>query len=66
MQRGFEGVQTNPPFWLNSGFQNTQAHNKSATSVRHKLCSTMGNEVCFFISGLHVHTGKVTVDKLPF
>ena len=27
---GFEGVRTNPPFWLSSGFQNMQAHNKSA------------------------------------
>ena len=62
------GVRRNPPFWLSSGFQNMQAHNKKSilTSVRHKLCSTMGNKVCFFISGLHVHTGKVAVDKLPF
>ena len=36
------------------------------TSLHHKLCSIMGNEVCFFISRLHIRTGKVTVDKLPF
>ena len=39
---GFE--QT--PFWLSSGLQNMQAHNKKCilikTSVRHKLCSIMG------------------------
>ena len=67
---GFEGVRTNPPFWLSSGLQNMQAHNKKCilikTSVRHKLCSIMGTEVCFFISRLHIRTGKVTVDKLPF
>ena len=66
----FKGVRTNPPFWLSSGLQNMQAHNKKCilikTSVRHMLCSTMGNEVCFFISRLHIHSEKVTVDKLPF
>ena len=52
---GFEGVRTNPPFWLSSGLQNMQAHNIKCilikTSVRHMLFFIMGTEVYMYTLG---------------
>ena len=63
--KGFEQTPLLVDQWL---FARTRKRTKKLieTSLHHKFCSTMGNEVCFFISRLYICTGKVTVDKLPF
>ena len=47
------GGSNKPPFWLTSGFcQITQAHKKRIlieTTLHHKLCSMISNEVHMFI-----------------